>query len=298
LARRSHYLPKTDLPNPASFRDSVLGGALVNELGDGEGVLLIGHGTRDQMGTDQFFQLGTLLAQRLEPVPVEPCLLELQTPTIGEAFARLVRRGAKRIHAAPLLLFSAGHAKTDIPNALAVCQAEHPGVVWDQSRPLSRCPELISLSLRRLDETLALSNAAPTRSAFIMVGRGSHDPCAQTDMKLLTQCVARRRSIARSATAFYAMATPKLPAVLAEVAACSDIDEVIIQPHLLFAGSIYQSIMTMVSQARRDHPQCRFWCGQYLGPESELVDGLIRRIQQSHAIESVKRRPLELTDFS
>jgi len=279
------------LRNPAWFPDLVLGGGSVSEsrfndpLGDGDGVLLIGHGTRDQMGTDQFFQLGTLLAQRLAPVPVEACLLELQPPTIREGFARLVGRGAKRIHAAPLLLFSAGHAKADIPNALASCQAEHPGVIWDQARPLSRCPELIALSLRRLDETLALAKADPARSALVMVGRGSHDPCAQADMRLLTQCVARQRSIVRSATAFYAMATPKLPAVLEAIAANREIDEVLIQPHLLFAGSIYQSLLSMVTQARLDHPHCRFWCGQYLGPELELVDGLIRRIHQSQALE-------------
>jgi len=134
-------------------------------LGDGDGVLLIGHGTRDAVGTAQFFELGERLSARLAPVPVEACLLELQPPTIPEGWQRLVDRGAVRIHAAPLLLFAAGHAKSDIPDELAKCLDGSSAIRWDQSHPLSRCPELIALTLRRLDEAFDRSAADPARTA-------------------------------------------------------------------------------------------------------------------------------------
>jgi len=258
-------------------------GLLPANLNRSDGVLLIGHGTRDAVGTEQFFQLGQMLADRLAPVAVAACLLELQSPTIAEGWTRLVDQGVRRIHAVPLLLFAAGHAKSDIPDELAKCQIATPHIPWDQSRPLSRARELVALSLRRVDETICHWQLQPQSTALVMVGRGSHDPCAQADMRVLTECVASRRELKIRKTAFYAMATPKLPETLDQIAASADVSDVIIQPHILFEGSIHQSILAIVAAARHRHPNIRFWCSGYLGPEPELVTALIRRISCSVA---------------
>jgi sirohydrochlorin cobaltochelatase len=243
-----------------------------------DGVLLIGHGTRDADGTRQFFELGERLIARLAPVPVEPCLLELQPPTIEQGWAKLVQRGVRRVIAAPLLLFSAGHAKSDIPYALNACLQASPGMTWRESRPLSRAPELLSLLLKRLDASLAQSSVPMDNTAIVMVGRGSFDPCAQADMRLLTHWVAgqRRASIVR--TAFYAMAEPRLPVVLSEVASLPSIKTVIVHPHLLFEGSLYQSILKQMAEAAEAFPSKRFIASSYLGPEPEVVDAIIRRL--------------------
>ncbi len=252
-----------------------------SSFGRFDGVLLVGHGTRDAIGTEQFFQLGRLLADRLKPIPVQACLLELQPPTIAEGWQRLIDQGVTRVHAVPLLLFAAGHAKSDIPDELAKCQAATPHVRFDQSQPLSRAAELITLSLRRIDESTSQSKLDPHTSALVMVGRGSHDPCAQADMRVLTECVAARWSFKIRKTAFYAMATPKLPETLDRIAESSDVSDVLVQPHILFEGSIHQSILEIVDQARQRHPKVRFWCSGYLGPEPELVGALVRRIEQA-----------------
>jgi len=253
----------------------------VNFLASSDGVLLIGHGTRDAIGTEQFLQLGRLLADRLSPVPVEACLLELQPPTIADGWHRLVDHGVKRVHAVPLLLFAAGHAKSDIPAELTKCQLTTPGTSWNQSKPLSRAAELVALSLRRIDEAIEQSSLVPHSSALVMVGRGSHDPCAQADMRVFTECVAAKRGFKVRRTVFYAMAKPTLPESLDELAALGEISDVLIQPHILFEGSIHQSIRSIVDEARSRHSNIRFWCSSYLGPEPELVDALIRRIAQT-----------------
>ncbi len=252
-----------------------------SSLGQADGVLLVGHGTRDAIGTEQFFQLGKLLADRLAPVPVQSCLLELQPPTIAEGWQRLVDQGVTRIHAVPLLLFAAGHAKSDIPVELAKCQSTTPNVRWDQSQPLSRAAELVALSLRRIDESIQQSKLDPCSSALVMVGRGSHDPCAQADMRVLTECVAGQWSFKIRKTAFYAMATPKLPETLDRIAELDDVSDILVQPHILFEGSIHQSILGIVGEARQRHRKVRFWCSGYLGPEPELVGALVRRIEQA-----------------
>lgn len=244
----------------------------------GDGVLLIGHGTRDTTGTQQFFELGERLAERLAPLPVESCLLELQSPNIQEGWLRLKARGVRRVLASPLLLFSAGHARSDIPDALDRCHRNSPEMTWRQSRPLSRTPELLQLVLKRLDESLHQATAPPDRVALLMVGRGSFDPCAQADMKCLTHWVAGRREAASVAVAFYAMAHPPLPVALRRLAAERATASLIIQPHLLFEGSLYQAILKQVKQVAAEFPDKQFIVSHYLGPEPEVVDALTRRL--------------------
>ncbi len=242
--------------------------------------MLVGHGTKDDEGTRQFYQLGERLAARLRPQPVEVALLEFQPPTIPEAWNRLVRRGVEHIHIAPLLLFAAGHAKQDIPQIVAQCQATTPGVSFDQARPLSRHRSIVELVTRRIGETLGESETGGQSTAIVMVGRGSRDPCAQADMRLLSEVISRRVEVAEVFTAFYAMADPRLPTVLDRVALSGRFSEVIVHPHLLFAGRLFEAIATQVHQASDRFADVQFRISNYLGPDPLVADAICARIGQ------------------
>ncbi|TWU58801.1 Sirohydrochlorin cobaltochelatase [Rubripirellula tenax] len=241
------------------------------------GVLLVGHGTRDAAGTEEFFQLSRCLSDLLSPIPVESALLEFQEPTIAQAWQSLVKCGVDRVHVAPLLLFAAGHAKDDIPSIIRQCQSETPSMVTDQSRPLSRHPELIDLVVQRLSTAVARSSADPDRTAVVMVGRGSHDPCAAADMRVLTEVVRRRVPMAHFETAFYAMATPRVPDVLDKVASSGRFDAVIVHPHLLFSGRLYGAIQKQSTEASSRHPGVRFIVSDYLGPDRRVAKAIAAR---------------------
>src|SRR5688500_6845827 len=79
------------------------------------GILLVGHGTRSELGTRQYLALAASLARAVAPLAVEPAFLELKQPEIDTAVGKLVARGATRLVTMPLLLFAAGHVKRDIP---------------------------------------------------------------------------------------------------------------------------------------------------------------------------------------
>jgi sirohydrochlorin cobaltochelatase len=247
--------------------------------------MLVGHGTRDEEGTRQFFSLGRQLAEQLHPLDVRPCLLEFQVPTLQEAWHELVERGVSSVHVAPLLLFAAGHAKSDIPSIIERCRRETPDVTWDQSKPLSRHPSLIELACRRI-RGLADSSRWGEPTALVMVGRGSHDPCAQADMRVLTELVAHRLGIRSAFTAFYAMADPCLPDVLDRVGRSGRFGRVLVYPHLLFAGRLYQAIGKQVDDALRRHPSIDFALSRYLGPDPLVVRAIAARIGQAidHAV--------------
>lgn len=275
---------ETALPNSHSL---AVTGPVPSHL-PGTGVMLVGHGTRDQEGTRQFFELSNQLQHRLGETPVAPCLLEFQQPTIAEAWQSLIADGVSRVCVAPLLLFAAGHAKQDIPDAVAACHEQSPAVFRCQAGPLSRHPAIVELVRRRLAESLNATGAEPTttsldRTAVVMVGRGSHDPCAQADMRVLGEVAASLFGAALVTTAFYAMAEPKLPSVLDQVASSGRFDRVIVQPHLLFTGRLYQAISRQVNEAGQRHSTTHFRLSNYLGPDPLVAEAIAGRITTASA---------------
>jgi len=250
------------------------------------GVLLVGHGTRDAAGTTQFLQLRDELATLLEPTPVQASLLEFQEPTIEQGWNALAGRDVSHVHVAPLLLFAAGHAKQDIPEAIQACQKSTPDMSYDQCRPLSRHRQILKLIIQRLEESFDQITSQPQRTAVLMVGRGSYDPCASTDMQVLTELVKHRTDFASVSTAFYAMANPRLPEVLEQLSSNDQIDAVIVQPHLLFEGRLYQAIAKIVAETAKKYSHIRWMISGYLGPDPLVAQALATRIQQARIARS------------
>ncbi len=248
-------------------------------------VILVGHGSRDEQATRQFFQLSSRLAQRLAPIVVRPCSLEFQQPTITEAWEQLVDEGASRICVAPLLLFAAGHAKQDIPRIIAGCQARSGQVSVKFSRPLSRHRSMIELVGRRVAATAMQAAIDPARTALVMVGRGNRDPCAQADMRLLSEVVSRRCGLAHVFTAFYAMAQPSLSDLLRQVGQSGKFDCVIVHPHLLFTGRLFQAIADQVDRVAKEFAGVDFRLSPYLGPDPLVAEAIADRIRNSEVID-------------
>ncbi|QDV13883.1 Sirohydrochlorin cobaltochelatase [Rosistilla oblonga] len=244
------------------------------------GYLLIGHGTRDLDGTKEFLQLGAVLGQLLAPAPVEACFLELQQPTIGEAWQRMVASNVDGIYAVPLLLFAAGHAKRDIPEELqAACDAAiggRRGLPFVQTPPLQCHPKLLELSAIRAQQAIdAAGGVDLARTALVMVGRGSLDDGATAEMYRFSELRGQSLRPAVVRTGFVAMARPDLASVLDEVAQLPEIDTIVVQPHLLFQGDLNQRVVQMIDAAADRHGDRRWIAVDRLGPDPRLAQALI-----------------------
>jgi sirohydrochlorin cobaltochelatase len=218
---------------------------------DREALLLVGHGTRDPAGIAEFFAAADLMRELAGGRPLTPCFLELATPTIAEGVEQLVRSGATRIIVVPLLLFAAGHAKRDIPDAIAAAASRYPDVEIEQTAPLECDRHILVLSERRFRE--AIAQCAPTRAEqtlLVLVGRGSLDPEATAEMHRFAQLRAEQSPIGRISVCFLAMQQPSLADGL-DAAAASEFRQIVVQPHLLFAGELYEQLRREVeAQAR------------------------------------------------
>ena len=104
-------------------------------------LLLAAHGTRDPAGVAAFQALAARVAARAadDGIEVAGGFIELSEPPLRDAVAALAAT-APRIVAVPLVLVAAGHAKGDIPAALAREQTRHPGVTFAYARTLGPHP--------------------------------------------------------------------------------------------------------------------------------------------------------------
>lgn len=239
-----------------------------------QGLLLVGHGTREPLGVAQFLDLAGLLAAASPEVVLEPCFLELAEPTIAEGLGRLLARGIDELIVAPLLLFSAGHAKEDIPTAVAAALEAlgRSDLPRRQTAPLECHPELLALSRLRYVEALG-DAPRETPPTLVMIGRGSRDAGATRAMQRYAALQAEQVGAANLELGFLTVVRPNLAEVLA-LAASDSPPRIVVQPHLLFEGLLSAEVREAVAVARREWPQIDWRCADPLGPHPLLVRAL------------------------
>lgn len=116
------------------------------------GVLVVGHGTRNPQGTQQLLQLVNHLSQRLPRAQIQGCFLELAQPDIREGVQALASAGCKRLYIVPILLFTAAHAKSDIPEAVEEIAKQHGLDIVGQTPSLGTHSSVVTLSTQRFLE--------------------------------------------------------------------------------------------------------------------------------------------------
>lgn len=216
---------------------------------DHDSLLIVGHGTRDAAGRTQFHELVAEVRACRPGLIVEPGFLELAEPSIAIALDRIVERGGRRVVAAPLLLFAAGHARRDIPAAIAAAAAPYAGLEICQASHLGCEPRIIELSAQRCREAAPWLDEGPAHDTYLLfVGRGSLEPAATAEMHEFAVLRQQVAPTAEHGVCFAAMAQPTLFQGL-QAAAASGRARVIVQPHLLFAGQLLDEVRSAVDRA-------------------------------------------------
>ncbi len=239
------------------------------------GLLLVGHGTREAIGIREFHETARLVARLRDDQPVEGCLLEFAEPSIAVGFRTLASRGVRRVTVAPVLLFAAGHAERDIPQAVAAVAAEFPSIVVEQCAHLGCHEALLALSQIRYQEAIA-GRPITDKTALVLVGRGSHHAGATAEMHEFVRRRVALTPVDEVRTAFVAMAEPPLEQVLADLAG-NDCTRVIVQPHLLFGGVLLDRIAATVADFAGRHRGCEWVVASHLGTHALLAQAIASR---------------------
>ncbi|HMM51349.1 MAG TPA: CbiX/SirB N-terminal domain-containing protein [Burkholderiaceae bacterium] len=94
-------------------------------------LILFAHGARDPAWREPVDALARRLRATMPQTEVDAAFLELMSPTLAEAVAAAVEKGATRIAVAPVFWAQGGHLKRDVPALLGDVCASHPGLRID-----------------------------------------------------------------------------------------------------------------------------------------------------------------------
>ncbi|HEX4788636.1 MAG TPA: sirohydrochlorin chelatase, partial [Actinospica sp.] len=261
--------------------------ALANEP-TGSALLIVGHGTRDDEGAENFRafvrRVGDRAAERGAADAVAGGFIELSPPPLRDAVADLAEAGHRQLTAVPLILLAAGHAKGDIPAALARERERHPGLRTRYARPLGPHPVVLDLLRRRLNEAIA-AQATDAADAVLLVGRGTTDPDANADLyragRLLWETT-RDLGVRQVEAAFVSLARPSVPEGLDRLRALGA-RRVIVLPFFLFRGVLPTRIHTQVGEWLAGHAGegVDATVAEVIGDCDELADLVLERYAEA-----------------
>jgi sirohydrochlorin cobaltochelatase len=204
--------------------------------------------------------------------------IELSPPPLGEAVTELVEQGVRRFAAVPLMLVSAGHAKGDIPAALAREKEWHPGISYTYGRPLGPHPSLLNVLERRLDAVLGDWDRADV--TVLLVGRGSTDPDANAEVHKAARLLWEGRGYAGVETAFVSLAAPDVPSGLDRCAKLGA-ERIVVLPYFLFTGILPDRVRRQTEEWAAARPAAEVRSADVIGPEPELLDLVLERYEEA-----------------
>jgi sirohydrochlorin cobaltochelatase len=245
-------------------------------------LLVVGHGTKDDAGAEEFRRFVRRVGARLEDrgIPAVGGFIELSPPPLTEAVAHLVADGHVTVAAVPLMLVAAGHAKGDIPGALAREEQRHPGVRFTYGRPLGPHPSLLQVLDERLDAVCAKENRPST--TVLLVGRGSSDPDANAEIAKVGRLLFEGRDLGGVEVAYVSLAAPGVPAAL-ERCRLLGAHRIVVLPYFLFSGVLPDRITEQTRAWATDHPEVDVAVAGLIGDCDELADLVLERYAETIA---------------
>jgi sirohydrochlorin cobaltochelatase len=250
------------------------------------GVMLCGHGSRDEDAVQEFAVLARHLKQRFPGQPVEFGYLEFATPIIRDGLDRLRADGVGKVLAVPGMLFAAGHAKNDIPSVLNTYAAKH-GIAIDYGKELGIDPKMMRAAADRIEQALAgaLGDIGRHETLLVVVGRGASDPDANSNVSKVTRLLWEGFGFGWAETAYSGVTFPLVEPAL-EHAARLNYRRIIVFPYFLFTGILVQRIYDAADAVARRYPGIQFIKAPYLNDHPAVIDTFVERIEQITAGET------------
>ncbi|HSE79213.1 MAG TPA: sirohydrochlorin chelatase [Alphaproteobacteria bacterium] len=245
-------------------------------------VLLCGHGSRDRDAIAEFEALAARLTARLPQYRVGAAYLEFARPMIREGLDRLKAAGAKRVLALPGMLFAAGHVKNDLPWELNSFAAENGDMTVEYARDLAIDPKLLRASVERISaaEAIASRPCARKDSLLVVVGRGTNDSDANSNIAKLARMLWEGMGFGWAEIAFSGVAHPRVDATLSRAARLG-FQRIVVFPYFLFTGVLVKRIYRQTDEAALAHPEVEFLKADYLGDHALVIDTFVERLEES-----------------
>ena len=293
LIRTLHPMPSQLEPAGSSSHASSIAGTVANPQAEGAAVprsksstdydiVIAGHGSRDPEGIREFERLVQLVRERACGRRVNHGFLEFAGPTIDQAVRANIAAGARRVAVVPGVLLAATHAKNDLPSEVLALQKEFPQAKVHYGVPLQLHPLVLKLMRERIIEAEARSEKLLKRSesCLVVVGRGTTDPDANSDVSKLARMLEEGLGFGASFVCYAGTAKPLVADGLKQAVRLG-FTRIVVAPFFLFTGILVKRIYSAVTDLAVRHPEIEFLKSEYLGIHERLADALLDRADES-----------------
>ena len=244
----------------------------------GHALLIVGHGSRDPRGAREFHDLVGLVRRRNPALMVEGGFIELSQPPISECVNRLAKGGTRNVAAIPLMLLAAGHAKDDIPATLVREKTNHPDMTFSYGRALGIRPELLQLMDERISAVVPEREKEET--AVLIVGRGSSDPDANSDLSKIARLFYEGRPYPIVESAYVSMTPPDVKAGLDRCHRLGP-SRIVIFSYFLFTGVLEERIRSQSEAFAAAQPGLEVRYAGYFGVDPHVADLVVERYTEA-----------------
>lgn len=246
------------------------------------GIMVCGHGSRNQNAAREFAVIAQALKARNPDVPVEYGYLEFCNPVIAAGLDSLRAQGVTRVLAIPGMLFAAGHAKNDIPSVLNTYQAQNPGMVINYGRELGIDLKMIRAAGDRIQEAVDQANAEQGfvdkhDTLLMVVGRGSSDPDANSNASKVMRMLWEGMGFGWGETCYSGVTFPLVEPGLTHAAKLG-YKRIIVFPYFLFTGVLVKRIYSYTDEVAARHPEIQFVKAGYLNDHPLVLDTFQDRV--------------------
>lgn len=241
-------------------------------------LLLVGHGSRSAAGVGEYFALGDRVRALAPHLAVGCGFIELSPPPISVAVTDLVASGSDDVVVIPLVLFAAGHAKTDVAASVVRARADFPGVRFRYGAALGVHPDLLAVTDERLEATVPPHLRSET--AVLLVGRGSSDPDANADLAKVARLLWEGRRYPMVETAYVGITAPRVPEGLDRLRRLGA-RRIAVVPYFLFTGILEVRIREQAKAFARQHAGVEVDVTGYLGPDERVANLVLDRYRQA-----------------
>ncbi|AXT63044.1 sirohydrochlorin chelatase [Aquimarina sp. AD10] len=246
-----------------------------------EGILLCGHGSRREAAITSFKKLVTILQNRYEKeYEVDYGFLEFNHPTYEAAVERMYLNGIRKVYALPVILFAGSHAKNDIPYELNTIQSYHEDLTITMSKHIGVNSFLLDLAVKRIEETEAtLTPMDRKETCLVVVGRGTTDPDANSDVCKLTSMLWEGMGYGFATTAYSGTAYPKVDESLQMIEKLG-FKRTIVIPFFFFTGVLLERIYGHVTTMNTNSDQEFIYTAPF-GTDELLMKAFDERLEEA-----------------
>ncbi len=248
---------------------------------DSLGIIVLGHGTRDEQGYQEFLVFVDTLSQWLTvSLPTDSwcvtyAFLELAKPDFMQSIRELHARGIRKILVVPVFLVLAGHMKRDVPLLIERAFHTFPGLAMQVLPAFGDEDAIIQGLLKRLHDMTA--NVDVSRCAIVLVYRGSSDVSAIEQVQKVAEKLADALLTKQVMMASMFGVGESVDNVVARVRH-ADVDRIIILPFLLFHGFLFTKLRNLVKDRESEIGVVPCALSSYLGVQETLVELTAQRI--------------------